>query len=796
MAFLNSPSNSGSTWTVFGSLAGCLVPLAAWAEASPVTDEIVVIAPTPVMGTGVRENQLVSPVQSLGSDDLERIQAQNIAEHLRYQLGSVSINEAVSNPYQPDVQYRGFTASPLLGLPQGVSVYMNGVRFNEPFGDTVNWDLLPTDAVSNMTLYSGSNPLFGQNTQGGAIAMTTKNGFNTEYNELELGAGQFGFRQAQFQSGGNGQLGNQDVGYYVLLNREEEDGWRDASGSDIRQAMSVLSWRSLNSSLNLTVLLDDNEMIGNGAVPQALMDIEGRSAIYTNPDITRNRLNYFALDGDHWFSDTLQLAGNIYLRRNLTTTVNGDDSDYEECLLNGAETLCEEDEDGGDEEPVTFVGYDDDDTLEAIAAELGLDIDADDVDGTLNTSRTEQNSQGFSLQLASSAPVAGRDNLFTAGVTLDQADIHFRSRTGFAILNNDEPGDARDVTAIGLYDSESEVSLQTDTQTMGVFFSNTLAVDDQLSVTVGARYNHVHIKMQDQLESGPGSLDGDHTFTRVNPMLGAAYIMDNGLNVYASYSESSRAPSPAELSCADENDPCKLPNGFVSDPPLEQVVTRSVEAGLKGTASRNIRWTAGVFRSTSHDDILFQQAGGLPSEGYFANVGKTRRLGTELGMTGHWSDVQVAVSYTWMRATFETPFVSFSPNNPQGSDRQVEAGDQIPGLPQHNLKMAADWNLLPQVSVGGDIQYRSSQYFRGDEANENEQLAGYTLVNVRASYAPTDAIEIYGRVVNVFDREYETFGVYGESDEVLDEAYPGFEEDSFVGPGAPRTVKAGIKIGF
>ncbi|MDO6749051.1 TonB-dependent receptor plug domain-containing protein, partial [Gilvimarinus sp. 1_MG-2023] len=115
-------------------------------------------------------------------------------------------------PYQPDVQYRGFTASPLLGLPQGVSVYMNGVRFNEPFGDTVNWDLLPTDAVSNMTLYSGSNPLFGQNTQGGAIAMTTKNGFNTEYNELELGAGQFGFRQAQFQSGGNGQLGNQDVG--------------------------------------------------------------------------------------------------------------------------------------------------------------------------------------------------------------------------------------------------------------------------------------------------------------------------------------------------------------------------------------------------------------------------------------------------------------------------------------------------------------------------------------------------------------------------------------------------------
>ena len=796
MAFLSFPANGHSSRKVLGSLAGWLLPLAAWSDMGNLTEEIVVVAPTPVAGAGVREDQLVSPVQGLGSADLERTQAQSITEHMRYQLGSVSINEAVSNPYQPDVQYRGFTASPLLGLPQGVSVYLNGVRFNEPFGDTVNWDLLPTDAVNHMTLYSGSNPLFGQNTLGGSIAMAVKNGFNSQGNELELGAGQFGYRQVQFQSGGQGLLANEDVGYFILLNREEEDGWRDASGSDIRQAMSVLSWRSLDSALNLTLLMNDNELIGNGAVPQALMALEGRSAIYTNPDITRNRLNYLALEGDHWFSDTLQLAGNLYLRRNLTTTLNGDDSDYEACQLNGEETLCEGDDDGGAEEPVTFVGYDDEATLEAIAAELGLDIEADDVDGTVNTSRTEQSSQGFSLQLTSSALVADRENLLTAGVTVDQADIHFRSRSGFAILNNDSPQDARDVTAIGLYDGESEVSLDTQTRTLGLFVSDTLALDDWLSLTLGARYNQVNIDMQDQLESGPGSLDGDHTFTRLNPMLGLAYVFDSGLNLYASYSEASRAPSPAELSCADENDPCKLPNGFVSDPPLEQVVTRSVEAGLKGTATEHMRWTAGLFRATSHDDILFQQAGGLPSEGYFANVGKTRRLGAELGMTGHWTSVRLAVSYTWMRATFETPFVSFSPNNPRGSDRQVQAGDRIPGLPQHNLKLAADWKLWQPLSVGGDIQYRSSQYFRGDEANENAQLAGYALVNLRASYEPTDAVELYGRIVNLFDRDYETFGVYGEADDVLGEAYPGFEEDSFVGPGAPRTFKAGIKLAF
>ncbi|MGB1092187.1 MAG: TonB-dependent receptor, partial [Oceanobacter sp.] len=186
-------------------------------------EEVLVIAPTPVAGAQIAKDALVAPAQQLDADDLERTQAMSLAEHLRYQLGSVSINEAISNPYQPDVQYRGFTASPLLGLPQGMSIYMNGVRFNEPFGDTVNWDLLPTDAIHHLTLHSGSNPLFGQNTLGGSISLLNKNGFNTQGNEVELGAGQFGYRQAQFQSAGEGTLKGENLGYYLVVNREEED---------------------------------------------------------------------------------------------------------------------------------------------------------------------------------------------------------------------------------------------------------------------------------------------------------------------------------------------------------------------------------------------------------------------------------------------------------------------------------------------------------------------------------------------------------------------------------------------
>ena len=91
---------------------------------------------------------------------------------------SVNINQSQGNPYQPDINFRGFTGSPLLGTPPGLSVFQDGVRINTPFGDTVNWDLIPNSAISTITLIPGSNPVFGLNTLGGAIAVTTKNGFD------------------------------------------------------------------------------------------------------------------------------------------------------------------------------------------------------------------------------------------------------------------------------------------------------------------------------------------------------------------------------------------------------------------------------------------------------------------------------------------------------------------------------------------------------------------------------------------------------------------------------------------
>ncbi|MFW1677763.1 TonB-dependent receptor [Pontibacter sp. JAM-7] len=767
-------------------IAGALVmPSAAMAEDVTRLQGVTVIGTTPLHGAGLEKKRVAAAVQTATSEDLEKGQALNLAEHLRNNFSSVTINEAVNNPYQPDVQYRGFTASPLLGLPQGLSVYVNGIRFNEPFGDTVNWDLLPEGAIDSINLFAGSNPVFGQNTLGGALSIKTKNGFDNPGSQIETSIGEDGRFNLEAQTGGN----DGQIGYYVIGNYYEEDGWRDYSPSEVKQGLATLSWRGEDSSLELTAAANDNQLIGNGAAPELLLKNEGRESIYTQPDQTETELRLLSLAGDAWLNDNVQVSGTLYYRDNKINTLNGDDSDYEECDDGGFETLCEGDEDDPMSlEPVEFAGYGSM-TLE----EIDPTLDPDELDGTLNTSSTEQESMGLASQLTFLNDLMGKENQLTVGFNYDAADIDFRSDTQFAVLRNDSLSDDRGVSGIGLYDVESQVRLNAKQYNIGLFFTDTLALNDTLDLTFSGRYSRTRVKMEDLLEDGEGSLDGSHSFNRFNPAVGLAWNPNDQTSWYASYSESSRAPTPAELSCADPDDPCKLPNGFVSDPPLEQVVAKTVEVGVRGNQA-DYQWNAGIFHTMNHDDIIFQQAGDSPSEGYFANVGKTRRLGLELAAQKQYDNLSLGLSYTWLEATFRTPYTSFSPNHPLGGDRQVDKGDDIPGLPQHVIKLVADWTVTSALDLGVEVNYQSSQFFRGDEANDDDKLDGFAVINLRGQYKLSENVELFAKIDNLFDKEYETFGVYGEAEEVLGSDYD--DEVRFVGPGKPRTGVIGLRARF
>ena len=165
------------------------------------------VGTTPLAGVDLARDEIAAPVQTASARDIQDSGALDLSDFLNRRLNGVYVNEMQGNPFQPDVNYRGYTASPLLGTPQGLSVYMDGVRLNQPFGDVVSWDLIPRIAIAETTLMPGSNPLFGLNTLGGALSIQTKDGRSHPGASLELSGGSFGRKTAEFEHGGSSAKG-------------------------------------------------------------------------------------------------------------------------------------------------------------------------------------------------------------------------------------------------------------------------------------------------------------------------------------------------------------------------------------------------------------------------------------------------------------------------------------------------------------------------------------------------------------------------------------------------------------
>jgi outer membrane receptor protein involved in Fe transport len=738
----------------------------AGAVAQPTTrlEVIEVVGATP-LGEGLDTDRIAANVQTASAAELRERGALDLADFMKRSMGSVFVNEAQSNPLQPDVQYRGFVGSPLLGLPQGLAVYQDGVRINEPFGDTVSWALIPESAIDSLYLVPGSNPLFGLNALGGAIAVRTKDGFAHEATRAEVTAGSFGRLEAQAETGGSF---SDELGYFVTASLLEEDGWRDYSPTDAQQIFAKLTSLGEGSRLDVSLTHVDTDLVGNGAAPEDLLELD-RKAIFTHPDHTENTLTMFGVSGEQSLSPNVTLRGNLYVRASDIDTLNGDDSNFGECASTPG-FICEE-QDGGEE---------------IVVDESGLPIPADEAleGATVNRSVTEQDGTGFALQADVTGDLAGRENRLTIGASHDVADVEFGASTELGTLD-----ETRQAVAGGVFVGGGFTGLESSTTNTGFYLSNMFTLGERTALTVSGRYNRTHVVLEDQLED---DLDGDHTFQRFNPALGLTVGTD-ALTFYAGYSEANRAPSPVELTCADEDDPCRLPNAFVADPPLEQVVAKTFEGGVRGEWSDG-RWHAGVFRTTNDDDILFISAGALTNEGFFDNVGETRRDGFETNLLGSAGErLTWSLDYTYLDATFREDFAVMSPNHPEAVDGEieVESGDRLPLIPEHLLKAGVRFAVSDALTFGADVLSSSGAHFRGDEGNLLEELDGYSVVNLRAELRLGERTSLFASIDNLLDEEYETFGMFGEADDVLGDE---FDEPFFVGPGAPRAAWIGVRV--
>ena len=795
-------------------------------------EEIIVTGVVPA-GSSIDATKLAYPIQTANAEDLDNASILSVADFLRQNFSSVTVNDAQNNPMQPDLQYRGFTASPLLGLAQGLAVYQNGARINEPLGDTVNWDLLPQSAIGSLTLGGGTNPLYGLNSLGGALVIEMKNGFSFEGANLEISTGSFGRTVSNFEIGGN----NGDFAFYANVEYFDEDGWRDYSNSDAINFYGSLGWRQENTELNLNFQHGESELTGNGASPIELLDLR-REAIFTGPDITENDMDMLSVDFSHEFNSKISFSGNIFYRKNSTDAFNGDGSEFGICSFNGSEYLIE----GLEEDDLEEIGLDDDDVCDSQFSSSGLLenflndtaqnlksddtfnielFDDDELSGTgilsddaiNNLSNRKQESTGADFQFTVVDEVLGMANQLVVGSSYFNGESRFNSVLELANINPITRLTAS--LGTGAFVDEAATLISTQTESFSLYFSNILDLTDRVSLTASARGNNTKVDLRDKSGERP-ELNGSHTFSRVNPSLGLTWQYNEDHNFYASYSESSRAPTPIELACnegvfdlavqyalEEGNDPddvdfeCRLPNAFLADPPLDDVVAKSFELGSRGQLNA-LQYSLSIFHTTNHDDILFQTTG--RSTGLFANIDKTLRKGFESSISGELRRFNWRVSYSNINASFEDNFNALSPNHNFADDEgeiQVRSGDQIPGIPKHQFKFLGNYELSDDLFLGFDITRNSKQFLRGDESNQLDQIDEYTVANLRLRYEINEDLRIFATVQNLFNQEFETFGLLGEEPNELEvPIIENLEKPIFLGAAAPRAGYIGLSYSF
>jgi iron complex outermembrane recepter protein len=736
-----------------------------------------VVGATPLLGSGVDRDKVPAQTQVLTDQDISRNGYPQALRALNEDVPGVTLDAAAGNPFQPNLLYHGFLASPLQGNPQGLAVYLNGARFNQPFGDTVNWDLIPDLAIDRMDLV-GSNPVFGLNALGGALSVRMKNGFTYQGGEVDLLGGSFAHYQGNFQYG----VQSDNVAAYVAATGLHEGGWRDLQSSNLGNFYGDLGWRGYGGEVHINVTAAQTRLNGPGTSPVELLAVNP-SAPFTAPNLITNKYTQVNLTGSYDINDATSLQGLVYYTYLLQKVYNGNVPDLSACN-DGSGLLCE--------------------APGVVGTGLNGNPIADFLNGgpysDLDQQSTNTNGYGVSLQVTNRDDLFGRPNQFIAGFSFDGAQTLFGASTQIGGLSLSDRVFAGPGTTIDQSDgSIAPVRVAISDAYYGVFFTDTLDFTSQLSGNVAGRYNLAHIDLSDQLGT---ALTGNHTYSRFNPAGGLTYKIFPGLTVYASYADANRAPTPAELTCASAASPCSLANFFTGDPNLQQVVSHTIEAGVRGQfrplEGTTVRSSIAYYRSTLDNDILFVNSP-IQGRAFFQNVGTTLRQGVDLSLQAQTDRLLAWIAYSYIDATFQTGFTESSENNP-GADAngniQIQPGNRLPGIPRNLWKLGVDYKVTDAWSIGGTGVAASGQFLFGDEANLTPKTPAYLALNLHTSYQLTPHLQLFGLVENVLNTTYYTFATFSPTSSVPIVQVPGATNTRSYSPAAPIAGTVGIRVTF
>ena len=749
--------------------------------AGPVPVAAGATTPAAAVPGAVERDKIPTNVQTLSSADFDKATAPNLLDALVRGLPGVSLSDQTGSEFQRDLNYRGFTASPVVGTPQGLAVYQNGVRINEVFGDTVNWDFIPENAISRMTLVP-SNPVYGLNAIGGALSFEMKNGFTYHGVEDETYAGSFGRIGTSIQAGGQ----NGNMSGYIAADAIDDAGWRQYSPSQLRRLYADAGLRGDDTEFHLTLTEADNHFGAAAATPVEMLS-QDWSSVYTVPQTTHNQLTFLTASANWKPSDTLTYQAVAYYRHFAQAHVDGNGTDAQNTGCPDPAVLCFPNLDGTVSNLTTTTGQ----TVPNSGA-LGFP----NILGEIDRTWTNTNSFGGAAQVASSADLFGHGNNFVVGLSVDRGLVQYATTSELGTAN---ASTFPFVVGSGLFIDQpsgdvAPVGLGAQTLYTGVYATDTFDVTKRLAITAGGRFNVAQLTLTDELGNDP-LLNGSHQYSHFNPMAGATYKLTPNLTLYGDYAITNRAPTPLELACADPLRPCLIDNALVGDPNLQQVVTYTGEAGVRGhfdIARGQLNWTLGAYRALNTNDII-AVASPIPGHEFFQNAGNTLRQGIEANASYKWGGWNVYTNFTSVDATFRNFLTLSSPFNPfadANGNIFVVPGDHLAGIPNYRFKAGAEYQITDPWKFGADLDVIGSQYLVGDQSNQNPKIPAYWVVNLHSSYKVSEHVELFGLVKNLFDRHYYVYGTFFD---VTSFPYLNLTDPRTFVPGMPFAAYGGIR---
>jgi len=771
-----------SALIVLGAAFAALVHAAPEPAPEPAPDAllptVLVVGATPILGAQLDRDRVPTSTWVLDSRDIDRTGIPSLKTAILERIPSAAVNDTDGNEFQPDVLFRGFTASPVAGTPQGLAIYVNGARFNDAFGDTVNWDLIPPQAIDSVNL-EASNPLFGLNALGGSLNVKLKDGFSDAQDAASLYGGSYQRGAGIFQYQGR----DGPIAIYVAADATHDGGFRYTEASDLYRLYTDVGYRDAGSELHLAVLGARTTLGNPGATPEQALDASIAN-IFTAPNVVDNTYGSLNLRGTQSLAGRLALQGVAYFQTLNQVIPNGTTAEVQPCD-NGTGLLCNDD----GTVVTTFGGASVPDFLHG-ATYSGLSVQE------LTT-----HAYGASLQMSDDAPIGGHGNYLLGGASFDGSHSLYAGVAelgGFNAYTRDfaAPGIVQDQPGEGV----NPVRVASTTQAYGLFATDVFTILPALDVDVAGRFNAAQTELTDELG---GPVHGNHHFNRFDPSAGFTYRASTLWQFYANYAETNRAPTPQELSCASPAAPCSLLNFFVGDPDLEQVVARTEELGVRGhtdaPAPVALTWNVDAYHTSSSNDIIYEVTTYNPNLAFYTNAGHTVREGLEASVrldTGPW---HASVGYAFTEAEFQSPLLlgTNSPAANANGEEQVLPGARIPGIPRHRVNLVLDVEATPRVRVGGSVETQSNAYRFGDEANLTAPLGGYTLVDLNASYRAGAHLTLFAAINNVFDKRYYTYGSFGP---VGDTPWPnvrgGVTDPRTASPGMPLAAYGGVRITF